>query len=76
MRVLGLHVRGGVLNYGLLDGQRGDLDSLVPVAGAPRRIAVDCGLVGSSQLTDLAARFGQDLLSMAAEHVALLATRK
>ena len=59
-RVLGLHVKGGVLNYGLLDGLSGDHDSLVPVVGAPGRLVVNCGLVGASQLTDLADRFGQD----------------
>lgn len=76
MRVLGLHVKGGVLNYGLLDGLSGDHDSLPPVDSAPGRLTVDCGLAGARQLADLADRFGQDLRSMAAECVALLATRK
>ena len=76
MRVLGLHVKGGVLNYGLLDGQVGDADSLNLVDGAPERLSADCGLVGARQLADLADRFGQDLRSMSANCVALLATRK
>ena len=75
MRVLGLHVKGGVLNYGLLEGQSGDHESLIPV-DEPRRLAVDCGLVGARQLADLADRFEQDLRSTQAEHVALLATRR
>lgn len=75
MRVLGLHVKGGVLNYGLVEGQSGDLESLTPI-DEPRRLAVDCGLAGARQLADLADRFEQDLRSMRAEHVALLATRR
>jgi len=75
VRVLGLHVKGGVLNYGLLEGESSDRDSLTPV-DEPRRLDVDCGLVGARQLVDLADRFEQDLRSTAAEHVALLATRK
>lgn len=75
MRVLGLHVRGGVLNYGLLEGQSGDHESLIPI-DEPRRLAVDPGLVGARQLADLADRFVQDLRSMRAEHVVLLATRR
>jgi hypothetical protein len=76
VRVLGLHVRGGVLNYGLVDGLSGEHDSLIPVEGAPGRLTVDCGLGGAKLLTDLADRFGQDLRSMAVERVVLLATRK
>lgn len=76
MRILGLHVKGGVLNYGVLDGEMGDLSSLSPVDGAPGRLTVDCGLAGAGQLADLADRFSQDLRSTAAERVALLATRK
>ncbi len=40
MRVLGLHVKAGVLNYGLLDGSSGDQDSLSPVDEAPCRLSV------------------------------------
>jgi hypothetical protein len=76
MRVLGLHVKAGVLNYGLLDGLSGDQDSLRPVDGAPCRLSVNCGLAEAKQLSDLADRFGQDLRSMAADRVAVLATRK
>jgi hypothetical protein len=76
MRVLGLHVKADVLNYGLLDGLSGDQDSLRPVDGAPCRLSVNCGLAEAKQLSDLADRFGQDLRSMAADRVAVLATRK
>lgn len=79
MRVLGIHVAGGVAYYGAAQRRGGGAPSgalVVPVDGTPDRIEPANSLHGAEQIADFANRFRQDLRDLAPDRVALVATRQ
>lgn len=79
VRVLGIHVAGGVVFYGAATppGDQSPAGALVvPVEGAPDRIEPAASLDGAERLADFANRIRQDLRDVAPDTVALVATRQ
>jgi hypothetical protein len=79
VRVLGMHVAGGVVYYGAAH-TAGDVAPagalVVPAAGAPDRIEPAASLDGAERLADFADRVRQDLRDVSPDRVALVATRQ
>lgn len=79
MRVLGMHVAGGIVYYGAAEtvGEGAPANALaVPVVGAPDRIEPAASLDGAERLADLADRVRQDLRDLGPDAVAMVATRQ